>query len=179
VLFRTAEKLLTDIETQKSFGKNIELRMSVYQIYQDIITDLMVFGSRGLIVTEKEERNVIENLTEHTISTVPDLRAHVHHAYQIRKNIIKPDPKLKLKSHFIIMFSLYENHKFLSQIALIELAGSENASNDPQTMKSNSLSIEEKKCIARNLNALSAVINNEPWWKESSLPWLVNCSKWK
>lgn len=169
MLFRTAEKLLTDIETQKSFGKNIELRMSVYQIYQDIITDLMVFGSRGLIVTEKEERNVIENLTEHTISTVPDLRAHVHHAYQIRKNIIKPDPKLKLKSHFIIMFSLYENHKFLSQIALIELAGSENASNDPQTMKSNSLSIEEKKCIARNLNALSAVINNEPWWKESSL----------
>ena len=129
----------------------------------------MVFGSRGLTISEKEERPIIENLSEHVIGSTNDLRSHVHHAFQIRKSIIKPDPRLKLKSHLIVQFSIYENFRFLSQIGLIELAGSENASNDPHTIKSNSLTPDEKKSIARNFNALSSVLNHEHLWKESSL----------
>ena len=150
------------IDSYSNLGKNIELRISIYQIYQDIITDLMVFGSRGLLVNEKDDKTVIENLTEHKISSVSELFSHVHHAFQIRKSIIKPDPKLKLKSHLIILFTLYENSKQLSQIGLVELSGSENASNDQQTLKTNSVSSDEKKSIARAFNALSAVVNNEP-----------------
>ena len=129
----------------------------------------MISSSRGLVVSEAEERPIIENLSEHSVNSMNELRSHVHHAFQIRKNIIKPDPRLKLKSHLIVQFTLYENLRFLSQIGLIELAGSENASNDTNIIKSNSLSPDEKKCIARNLNALSAVLNNEHLWKESSL----------
>ena len=160
---------MTVVDNQKSYGKSIELRVSIFQIYQDIITDLMVFGSRGLTVIEKEERTIIENLSEHNINSIADLRSHVHHAFQIRKTIIKPDPKLKLKSHLMIVFTIYDSYRMLSQIGFIELAGSENASNDQQIIKSNSLSSDEKKYIAKSFNALSAVISNEPLWKESSL----------
>lgn len=129
----------------------------------------MVFGSRGLQIGEKDSRSYIEGLTEHAIASYNDIASHVHHAFQVRKSIIKPDSKLKFKSHFVALYSVYESSSLLAQIGFIELAGSENASNDQLIIKSNSLSPDEKKSIARSFNALSAVLTKEPLWKESNL----------
>jgi hypothetical protein len=129
----------------------------------------MVFGSRGLNFYEKNDLVIIENLSEHLISSLSDFKSHLHHSFQIRKSITKPDPKLKLKSSFVVFFSLYENSVFYSQFGLVELPGSENASNDQSIMKANSLTTDEKKAIARSFNALSAVLSHQNLFKESSL----------
>ena len=157
------------MEILKNQGREFGLRLSVFQIYQDIVTDLTVFGSRGLTVYEKDEQSYIENLSEHCISNFSELKSHMHHAFQVRKTIMKPDPKLKLKSSFIVFFSLYENSVLYSQIGLIELPGSENASNDQGVIKANSLSVDEKKAIARSFNALTAVLSSQNLYRESSL----------
>lgn len=129
----------------------------------------MVFGSRGLGMVEKEQGVAVDGLSEHVIGSITDFRAHIHHAFQIRKTLVKPDPKLKVKSHFVVVFGVFDGIRYIGQLGIVELAGSENASNDQSVIKANCLSSDEKKSIARSFNALSAVINHQPLWKESSL----------
>ncbi|CAG9312803.1 unnamed protein product [Blepharisma stoltei] len=169
ILSRSAEKLLNWIEKERSHGRNFELKMSVIQIYQDIISDLMICGSRGLEISG-EESPKIDGLTEHKINRINDLFTHLRHALQMRKGLVKADSKLKTRSHFVVFLKIYENSNEVSEIAFADLAGSENASSDQNVINANSTSLEEKKSIARTFNIVSKVLTrHEGIWKECKL----------
>ncbi|OMJ65786.1 hypothetical protein SteCoe_37621 [Stentor coeruleus] len=169
ILYRIAEKIIGNAEIQKGMGRNLQLKVSVFHIYQDIISDLMEYGSRGLGFVDKGKGVAIEGLSEHEFGCIGDFKRHMDFAYKIRKSLVKPDLKLKAKSHFTVVIGVYDGGKAVSYLGIVELAGSENASNDQNVIRNNCLSGDEKKSIARSFNALSAVINRQPVWKESSL----------
>lgn len=129
----------------------------------------MEFGSRGLGFVDKSMGVGVENLSEHEFGCIGDFKRHIEFAYKVRKSLVKPDLKLKAKSHFTVVIGVYDGGKAISYLGIVELAGSENASNDQDVIRNNCLSGDEKKSIARSFNALSAVINRQPVWKESSL----------
>lgn len=140
--------------------------MSVYNIYQDIVTDLLSMNGRGLPI---EEGNIL-GLTEQPITRIADVHTHLQYSLQVRKNLAKPDKNIKIKSHMVVVFKLYQAGVFLSQLGFVELAGSENASTDKVVFRINSLTQDEKKNIARSFNALSAMLtSNQPVWNECVL----------
>lgn len=155
ILTRSAEKLINLIE--KETQRHLELKLSVVQIYQDIISDLMVCGSRGMPMTN-EENPKIENLTEVSLEKTADLYGNLRYALQMRNSLLKADAKLKTRSHFIVFLKIFENGSEIATISFVDLAGSENASSDKSVYSMNFVSQEEKKSIARTFNIISKVL---------------------
>lgn len=75
--------------------------------------------------------------------------------------------------HFVVRISVYkrENRRcnLLSRIDFIELAGSENASSDPEVFKANAVNELERKFIARTFNAIFELVTEGYASKESAL----------
>lgn len=156
-MVRSTERILANIERERSTGRNLELKINVVQFYNEVISDLMIYNSRGLEISTTEYPK-IENLSEHNIRRINDLFSHLHHSLQVRKALLKPDPKMKTRSHFVVFLNLYESNRIVSSLAFVDLAASENASSDQQVFRDNLLSQDEKKSIAKTFNALSKVV---------------------
>ena len=153
LIVRCTERALMLVQRYKE--RNLELKVSVTHTYMDTVIDLM---------TEK-----IGKVTQHSIRKQADLTSHMHFSLQNREKVCKRDPKIKNKSHLAVVLSLYEETELVSSLAIVELAGSENASSDPKILKGNNLTKEEKKSIAKTFNALSAVFSQkEISWEESN-----------
>lgn len=152
---RALAYMLDEVSKKREAGEDVELKISVIEVYLDRIRDLLD-GSRSrssLHVREDPEEGVwVEGAQEVRLETAHQIHAILRLAQSNRVRAKTKANPSSSRSHCIYMISLETAELCCGKLFMVDLAGSEKATG-------RGIRMEEAKAINRSLSALAQVIN--------------------
>ena len=168
---RTVKKILTDSRVR-------QVTMSVVQIYQDAVFDLMSESPGDILVMRQGYDGVkVHDLSEVSVDSV----AHVHHLLRkcLQNRAVGGTQlnEVSSRSHMILCLSV-RNDSGVAKLNLVDLAGSERL----EDSKAQGQRLQETCAINSSLFALVAVVESlssgKPFipYRNSKLTWILSDS---
>lgn len=161
--------------TGSSSSTDFEILLSIYQIYNEKITDLLESVSE----TNKKELEVtlefsdetgtqtrhIKNLSEHLIAGPHDTQSFLQRADRLRRieACQEQDKEIHLRAHFVVALTLMKKSRGnkktkVSRCQLVELASSEQAVENEVVEAKNKQRSKVRKSITQGFNNMSVRI---------------------
>ena len=154
--------IFDNINESDSQNELFKIDVSVIEIFKEQVNDLFDLENKNLnLVTNKNNKLVIDNLTHIGVSTQTKLTEAINQAISKRNNNSPKYKDYNSKSHFIIILTLFhyykdKNYMKISKLFLVDLEGSERLSKT----KMEEEPLEEQKLINKSLIALSIIVQN-------------------